>query len=214
MSSAGGGARTQKTLVQHRFVVHEQVCAKNKRPARIYQDISLEAAAPLRFIVFRNFYSASITVKYRQDNGAWATLVGDTRLMADAHFEDDAQLWHRIRVERVRHVKDLRFYLNQPSPNWRHFGLKDIKVYTVDDVAQPPPPRSPHATSPAAAPLRRLDSVARNRVRAAAERSVDALRLVASIRETLGELNARRDKGDSLAELAANKGELSALLTR
>jgi hypothetical protein len=92
----------------------------------------------LRYIVFRNYYCAALTVKHRPEGSTtWHTLVHDYTMMQDPHSEDDAQEWHTVVLPRTDHrqallaVSNLRFYLNQPSPNWRHFGLKDIKCYSA-----------------------------------------------------------------------------------
>lgn len=66
---------------------------------------------------------------------AWDAVLSDYKLMADAHYEDDAQLSHLIDTEQCFSklfqisvpVEGVRIFIEQPSPNWRSFGLRDIK---------------------------------------------------------------------------------------
>jgi hypothetical protein len=126
-----------------KFSVLDQVCSSNPRPCRIYQDITFASPVTLCSLVFRNYYTYSITIKHRPARGPWVTLVGDLKLMRSPHFENDAQDWHAVEVSQVP-VTNLRFYLNQPSPVWRHFGLKDIRCYSVSSGPGSPLKTGPH----------------------------------------------------------------------
>lgn len=134
-----------------KFSVLDQVCSSNPRPCRIYQDITFADPVTLSSLVFRNYYTYSITIKHRPARGPWVTLVSDLTLMRSPHFENDAQDWHAVEVSQVP-VTNLRFYLNQPSPVWRHFGLKDIRCYSSG--AQPGSPlKSGHHPGPVASEI-------------------------------------------------------------
>ena len=88
---------------------------------------------------------------------AWKTILNQYTLMKDPHYENDAQHFHTIHASQVwngdgdegdagnsnrdvlqfnsnffrsTEIKALRFYLEQPSPNWRSFGLRDLMCYT------------------------------------------------------------------------------------
>jgi hypothetical protein len=72
-------------------------------------------------------------------------------LMVDPHFEDDAQDQHVLQPSEFndkfdsKSVSALRFYLFQPSPNWRSFGLRDVMCYSITER---PKIASAAATSP------------------------------------------------------------------
>merc|ERR1712012_1135908 len=60
------------------------------------------------------------------------------QLMADPHYENDAQNYHLIHRSKFQtndfdgvpsKILGLRFYLIQPSPNWTSFGLRDLMCY-------------------------------------------------------------------------------------
>src|SRR4051794_24664474 len=71
-----------------------------KRPCLIYQDCILEKPEKLRFITFRNNFCSFITIQAKSSNdGNLFTVVPKLQLMQDAHYENDAQNWHRIDVQ-------------------------------------------------------------------------------------------------------------------
>eukprot|EP00736_Rhodelphis_marinus_P008330 Rmarinus@m.13295 len=138
---------TQGKCVSIPFRISDPVTTLKKRPCRIYQDLQFSPPAKLRYLVFRNYYCAWITVKGKavgtDGNEFWKTLLHEHLLMKDPHYEDDAQDWHRIplyqNMERifeseVLNIKTLRVYLFQPSPCWRNFGLRHIICYSVKRV--------------------------------------------------------------------------------
>jgi hypothetical protein len=58
--------------------------------------------------------------------------------MASPHHEDDAQNYHTLSSTlfngnfcAAAPVRQLRFYLIQPSPNWRSFGIRKLMCYTL-----------------------------------------------------------------------------------
>uniref|UniRef100_H3C5I4 Nicolin 1 n=1 Tax=Tetraodon nigroviridis TaxID=99883 RepID=H3C5I4_TETNG len=74
-------------------------------------------------IVFRNFYTASVTVR----------VLHALALMADPHTEAGSQDQRCIRRTQMRvapdHVTSVRLILRQPSCVWRSFTLEDIRIY-------------------------------------------------------------------------------------
>ena len=127
-----------------------QISSKNttsmKKPSRSYYDISFSSTDTIfNYIIFCNFYVASITIKQyigdsqskaeleKQNN--WCTILPNYKLMKNAHFEGDAQNWHIIGTELFNSKFDrnncslLRIYLHAPSPSWLDFYLKNISVY-------------------------------------------------------------------------------------
>ena len=82
----------------------------SKKPTRAYYDISTSSKdGGLNYIIFQNFYVASITIKQYKgvgDNKAdydkpenWVSILNNYKLMNNAHFEGDAQNWHIIGTE-------------------------------------------------------------------------------------------------------------------
>jgi hypothetical protein len=95
----------------------------------------------LDYITFRNFYTSYITVKQLihtpEHTMMWRTVLHRHRLMADAHFEDDAQSSHVLRAEDFNdkfepdRVSVLRVYLYQPSPLWGSYSLKNVECHSI-----------------------------------------------------------------------------------
>lgn len=65
--------------------------------------------------------------------------------MANAHFEDDAQVYHTIDVSQFNDkfdptvVRKLRIHLYQPSPLWRVVDLQQITCYSVTQTIEKVP---------------------------------------------------------------------------
>lgn len=130
-------------LVELPFKVHAQVVKDGKRPSTIYQQLSFESPSRLRFVCFRNYYCGAITIKQlvdREDGKkVWQTILHRHSLMKDPHYEDEAQLLHTLAHVQFNSnfrpnepIQALRFYLYQPSTNWRSFGLRQLTCYDVD----------------------------------------------------------------------------------
>mmetsp|Transcript_8835 Transcript_8835/g.16241 ORF Transcript_8835/g.16241 Transcript_8835/m.16241 type:complete len:184 (+) Transcript_8835:149-700(+) len=128
-------------LVEAVFKVQPQVVKDEKRPSVIYQQITFKDPIQLAFICFRNYYCGYITIKRQTSSSdgkkVWQTILHRHQLMKDPHFEDDAQARHTICMKQMNskyvsgeRIKDLRFYLYQPSPSWRSFGLRQLTCYT------------------------------------------------------------------------------------
>lgn len=69
----------------------------------------------------------------------WKTVLKKHQLMRHPHYENDAQDWHTIIVinsfnkdYRPLELMTLRFYLQQPSPNWIRYELQDFSFETID----------------------------------------------------------------------------------
>lgn len=145
-----------------------------KRPCKMYRQINFERHAQLKCIIFRNCYTAYLTVKQFQDKDTlttstststtaattttgtntatststsskgmgerWRTVLHNYQLMADPHFEDDAQIYHTIDVSQFNdkydpgNVRKLRFYLYQPSPLWRLVDVQEPTCYSVKQL--------------------------------------------------------------------------------
>ncbi|XP_064632427.1 nicolin-1-like isoform X2 [Lineus longissimus] len=105
-------------------------------------------------IVFRNYYTASVTVKAREKgtmiDGAgtkWRTLVRNMTLMPYPHCEENSQSYFTIKKKQMLFdpagINGLRFILRQPSPVWKEFKLEEVKIYKstsqdLPDVHIPP----------------------------------------------------------------------------
>ncbi|XP_010221648.1 PREDICTED: nicolin-1 [Tinamus guttatus] len=101
----------------------------------------------LQEIVFRNFYTAFLSVRVQRAQGPrkWLTCVSDYRLMASPHTEEGAQdyfslLRHQMLCD-VDQVTAVRFILRQPSPVWLHFTIEELQIY-------PPSQKSPQKDFP------------------------------------------------------------------
>ena len=128
------------------MVVGPIVKTKEKGPCKCFHDVSFRTAAESDMfkagvIRFRNYYCATLTIKqlYTDETASkerWRTVLSETKLMQDPHYEDDAQAWHYIKISDFKQssfVPDVRlpfrFYVSQPSPHWRRFELRDIMFF-------------------------------------------------------------------------------------
>eukprot|EP01065_Artemidia_motanka_P011309 TRINITY_DN16071_c0_g1_i1.p1 TRINITY_DN16071_c0_g1~~TRINITY_DN16071_c0_g1_i1.p1 ORF type:complete len:215 (+),score=21.73 TRINITY_DN16071_c0_g1_i1:79-645(+) len=118
------------------------VKAKAERPCSVYIDLTLRAPGKVSFLTFRNYFTYSISVSHREEQGGenWRTVLSDYVLMSDPHSEHDAQKWTCIDVFKefhrtfdCFHVHRLRIHLKQPSPNWLSFTLHNIQVWQVQE---------------------------------------------------------------------------------
>ncbi|CAI2380756.1 unnamed protein product [Moneuplotes crassus] len=117
-----------------------------KKPSKSFYDITFASSdARFDFIIFQNFYVASITIKqfcgeettkYELDQPEnWNIVLSNYKLMNNAHFEGDAQNWHIIGREHfngslnIENLSVLRVFMNAPSPSWLDFSLKNINLY-------------------------------------------------------------------------------------
>ena len=106
------------TIKQADCTVSNKVATKPQRPCQHYIDISFNKDNEISFfsyITLQNFYTHAITIKqFISPNGAnanpreemkddknWVSILKNYNLMANAHFENDAQNWHIIGVELV-----------------------------------------------------------------------------------------------------------------
>ena len=119
---------------------------QSKKPSKSFYDISFVSKdSSLNYIIFQNFYVATITIKQYKGVGDskaelekpdnWKTVLSTYKLMNNAHFEGDAQNWHIIGTElfndkfEPNNLSILRIYMNAPSPSWLDFYLKTITVH-------------------------------------------------------------------------------------
>eukprot|EP00048_Salpingoeca_helianthica_P018768 m.243043 g.243043 ORF g.243043 m.243043 type:complete len:174 (+) comp26854_c0_seq1:129-650(+) len=83
-------------------------------------------------IVFRNKYTASVTVKALVA-GSWQTCMEDFALMPSAHTEDGGQSVFTLSADKFllgTAISAVELILYQPSPHWLAYGLCDLRVYT------------------------------------------------------------------------------------
>ncbi|XP_047130913.1 nicolin-1 isoform X1 [Hydra vulgaris] len=81
---------------------------------------------------FQNNYTSFITIKGKSVTGNFKTLLKNFRLMQFCHYADDSQNFFLIKSEDLccnEPLIGLKFILRQPSPQWRCFNIKDIKIY-------------------------------------------------------------------------------------
>ncbi|XP_065830364.1 nicolin-1-like isoform X1 [Oscarella lobularis] len=91
-------------------------------------------------ISFRNFYTASVTVKVRtmeeksRDEVPYKTLVKNFILMPQPHCEQGGQNFYRITPSQMlfcpKNVLEVRLIMHQPSHCWANFGLNEIEFNT------------------------------------------------------------------------------------
>ncbi|OQS01171.1 hypothetical protein ACHHYP_01764 [Achlya hypogyna] len=96
--------------------------------------VGLEAPARLSHLSFQNYYTASLRIDQVAAGGGTVTLLETYPLMVNVHFEDDAQNWHVIKKEQLHGLDTTRatsfvFYLNQPSPLWDKWELRQLRFF-------------------------------------------------------------------------------------
>ena len=120
------------------------------------QVIEINASRPISRLVFRNYYTFSVTVRclkpgnVPEDPHSWVTGVRERVLMPNCHAEEGSQDWVSINashfLDSVQGSQRLRLILKQPSPDWKDFGIHFLSCYsTTEDSALPKerPPASP-----------------------------------------------------------------------
>ena len=108
--------------------ISQKNVTSNEKPCEQYIDISImNNQQLLSCIIFRNFYTYSISIKQLiQENNIQkeVSILSNYKLMKNPHFEGDAQDWHVIKADKFspkfdsKSVARIRIYLIQPSPNW------------------------------------------------------------------------------------------------
>lgn len=97
-------------------------------------DITFTAPSAVGELVFRNYYTAwlSVLVKTEQ-NGTWTLSISHKNLMPSPHEETGSHdLTSIVATESSLQWKNLlvmRLVLRQPSPIWRVFHVEEINVY-------------------------------------------------------------------------------------
>ncbi|XP_004581520.2 nicolin-1 [Ochotona princeps] len=122
------------------------------RPGVLVIDVTFPSVAPfqLQEITFKNYYTAFLTIRFRQQTsthgpGRWVTCLRNHCLMPDPHSEEGAQEYvslfqHQMLCDMDR-VVELRLILRQPSPLWLSFTVEELKIYQLG-------PKSPSMTFP------------------------------------------------------------------
>jgi len=90
-------------------------------------------------LIFKNSYTASITVKLKvlDDVGSemWKTAVKNFTLMPHPHFETGSQDRFTIFTNEIIKpsckVIMVRLILKQPSPHWSNFSIEEIKCFPL-----------------------------------------------------------------------------------
>lgn len=182
----------------------------NRRSSRLTQDAFFSPPVRLRGVVLQNHYSAALTIHVAgrfESVPTWHVALGATRLMEDAHYEDDAQDWHTFDLTSPQVappgaldcVHAARLTYLQPSPSWADFGARHIQCFTRESK---PPERELSADAQLASATRGL--------------ALEAVRpswrgehgpLLAQMAEVLS--SARRAAG-LVEQLAAESGSASA----
>ena len=124
---------------------------KESRPNKSYIDIVFQYPSKLNFLVFRNFFTHSITIRHyasAEDDKGRDVLKG-YKLMMNSQCENDAHNYHCIDVYKhftkafdTFRVSHLRIFLIQPSPHWIEHSLTDISSYVVTEYSPTVPPPS------------------------------------------------------------------------
>eukprot|EP00035_Acanthoeca_spectabilis_P036841 m.42113 g.42113 ORF g.42113 m.42113 type:complete len:191 (+) comp8285_c0_seq1:58-630(+) len=93
----------------------------------------------LGWIVFRNSYTASVTVRCRASSSdAWTTAVKAIPLMPHPHCIEGAQDPVAISYDMVAErafdrVREIQLELRQPSPHWIKFGVSHLHCFSQPD---------------------------------------------------------------------------------
>jgi hypothetical protein len=115
----------------------------NRRSSRLTQEVFFSPPVRLRGLAFQNYYAAAVSVHVRgrappgdpdAQSSSWHLALGPLQLMADPHFEDDAQEWHSVDLaapqlappEILDSVHAMRLTYTQPSPSWADFGARHV----------------------------------------------------------------------------------------
>ncbi|KAH0509947.1 Aminomethyltransferase, mitochondrial [Microtus ochrogaster] len=122
------------------------------RPGVLVVDVTFPNVAPfeLQEIMFKNYYTAFLSIRVRQQTplhtpSKWVTCLRDYCLMPDPHSEEGAQEYvslfkHQMLCDMTR-VLELRLILRQPSPLWLSFTVEELQIYQQG-------PKSPSLTFP------------------------------------------------------------------
>ncbi|XP_053455843.1 nicolin-1 isoform X3 [Nycticebus coucang] len=122
------------------------------RPGVLVIDVSFPSVAPfqLQEIMFKNYYTAFLSIRVRQHTSMhtpakWVTCLRNYCLMPDPHSEEGAQEYvslfkHQMLCDMAR-VLELRLILRQPSPLWLSFTVEELQIYQQG-------PKSPSMTFP------------------------------------------------------------------
>ena len=113
---------------------------QSRRPCLVHHDLVFRHSAEgLSHLRFQNYYSATVTVKQRLEDGdgghSWQTVLRDHTLMRSPHSESGAQDWHTLSVTafderwKPENARGLRFYVFQPSPSWLKFELRSMTAH-------------------------------------------------------------------------------------
>ncbi|XP_031202257.1 nicolin-1 isoform X1 [Mastomys coucha] len=109
------------------------------RPGVLVVDVTFPNIAPfeLQEIMFKNYYTAFLSIRVRQQTSLntptkWVTCLRDYCLMPDPHSEEGAQDYvslfkHQMLCDMNR-VLELRLILRQPSPLWLSFTVEELQI--------------------------------------------------------------------------------------
>ncbi|XP_053933039.1 nicolin-1 isoform X1 [Cuculus canorus] len=107
-------------------------------------DLRFPRGAPARVqeIVFRNFYTAFVSVRVQRPGARrWVTVLRDHRLMPSPHAEDGAQDYFSLHRHQmlcdVEQVTAMRFILRQPSPVWLNFTIEELQIFPLGQKSSP-----------------------------------------------------------------------------
>ncbi|XP_053455842.1 nicolin-1 isoform X2 [Nycticebus coucang] len=105
------------------------------RPGVLVIDVSFPSVAPfqLQEIMFKNYYTAFLSIRVRQHTSMhtpakWVTCLRNYCLMPDPHSEEGAQEY-------------VSLFKHQPSPLWLSFTVEELQIYQQG-------PKSPSMTFP------------------------------------------------------------------
>ncbi|XP_042736257.1 nicolin-1 isoform X1 [Lagopus leucura] len=148
MSGAPGPGRAPLPCTA-RAAAHLQLPggAEAARPGVAVIDVRFPCggAADVHEIVFKNFYTAFLSVRAQRAGPPgprkWLTCLRDLRLMPCPHTELGAQEYFSLRRSQMlcdmEQVTALRFILRQPSPAWLHFGIEELQLFPPGSKTSP-----------------------------------------------------------------------------
>ncbi|XP_022238159.1 nicolin-1-like [Limulus polyphemus] len=106
-------------------------------------DITFSEPVTIGEILFKNYYTAYINLQCKRSQNEedgidretleWEICVHRAVLMCDPHCEEGSQDYVSITQKQSRlawlGVVALRLVLRQPSPQWRKFGIENLRIY-------------------------------------------------------------------------------------
>lgn len=102
-------------------------------------DVLFKEPTSVGEIKLQNYYTAYINVLMRMENHRnWETMIDHEQLMPFAHFETGSRWYFGFYPKTEwNNVTEIRIVLRQPSPNWKRFGVENLRIFQQRQLDQP-----------------------------------------------------------------------------